>query len=120
MHRGKGILLRVSTGFAIEVMTGGFYSVKHPKLALYQTELRPDTNDIIQDRSRKSNIKVSTLFDLGTAILMNYCAHNNQLEVELRSQSGRRLPQQTEQRNDRNQDMEQENSACPNTGCLRS
>ena len=36
MHRGKGILLRVSTGFAIEVMTGVFYSVKHPNQAPYQ------------------------------------------------------------------------------------
>ena len=44
LHRGKGILLRVSTGFAIEVMTGGFYSVKLPKLVLYQTELRPDVS----------------------------------------------------------------------------
>ena len=36
MHRGKGILLRVSTGFAIEVMTGVFYSVKLPKHPPYQ------------------------------------------------------------------------------------
>ena len=36
LHRGKGILLRVSTGFAIEVMTGGFYSVKLPNQAPYQ------------------------------------------------------------------------------------
>jgi len=36
LHRGKRILLRVSTGFAIEVMTGGFYSVKLPNQAPYQ------------------------------------------------------------------------------------
>ena len=36
MHRGKGILLRASTGFAIGVMTGGFYSVKLPNQAPYQ------------------------------------------------------------------------------------
>ena len=36
MHRGKRILLRASTGFAIGVMTGGFYSVKLPNQALYQ------------------------------------------------------------------------------------
>ena len=36
MHRGKRILLRVSTGFSIEVMTGGFYSVKLPNQAPYQ------------------------------------------------------------------------------------
>ena len=36
MHRGKRILLRASTGFAIGVMTGGFYSVKLPKQARYQ------------------------------------------------------------------------------------
>jgi len=36
LHRGKRILLRASTGFAIEVMTGGFYSVKLPKQARYQ------------------------------------------------------------------------------------
>ena len=35
-------LLSVPTGFAIEVMTGGFYSVKLPKQALYQTEPRPE------------------------------------------------------------------------------
>ena len=36
MHRGKRILLRASTGFSIEVVTGGFYSVKLPKQARYQ------------------------------------------------------------------------------------
>jgi len=36
LHRGKRILLRASTGFAIEVMTGGFYSVKLPNQAPYQ------------------------------------------------------------------------------------
>ena len=36
MRRGKRILLRASTGFSIEVVTGGFYSVKHPKQARYQ------------------------------------------------------------------------------------
>ena len=36
MHRGKRILLRASTGFLIEVVTGGFYSVKLPKQARYQ------------------------------------------------------------------------------------
>ena len=35
MYRGKRILLRVSTGFAIEVMAGGFYSVKLPNQAPY-------------------------------------------------------------------------------------
>ncbi len=36
MHRGKRILLRASTGFSIEVVTGGFYSVKLPNQAPYQ------------------------------------------------------------------------------------
>ena len=44
---GNRISLRVSTGFLIEIITGLFYSVKLPKLALYQTELRPDTEDVL-------------------------------------------------------------------------
>ena len=42
---GNRISLRVSTGFLIEIITGLFYSVKLPKLALYQAELRPDGLD---------------------------------------------------------------------------
>ena len=44
MHRGKWILLRASTGLANEVMTGGFYSVKLPNQARYQTSLSPEMN----------------------------------------------------------------------------
>ena len=35
-------LLSVPTGFAFGIITGLRYSVNLPKLALYQTELRPD------------------------------------------------------------------------------